>query len=179
MRRGSSWKQSGVTPTADQQSLELEVARIASLNLKELRAVWRSKHGRDAPKSFSKDLLIYALAYEHQEGALGTLTLNLERLLGRLAQKNSDRDRPMKIGSVIVREYQGELHEVTIVPEGFSWREQVYGSLSIIAKEITGTKWNGPRFFGVKKEKRRRDGTDIDKDSYKNIEALDQVGALS
>ena len=179
MRRMSSWKQSGGNPTADQQSIELEVARIASLDLKELRAMWRSQHGRDAPKALSKDLLVYDLAYEHQEGALGTLAPNLERLLGRLAEKNSDRDRPMKIGSVIVREYQGEFHEVTIVPEGFSWRGQVYGSLSMIAKEITGTKWNGPRFFGVQKEKGKGGASDIDKGSSKRMEAPDQVGALS
>ena len=175
MRRMSSWKQSGDNPTADQQSIELEVGRIASLDLRALRWIWRNKHGRDAPKALSKELLVHALAYEYQEGVLGALAPNLERLLGRLADKNADRDRAMKIGSVIVREYQGEFHEVTIVPEGFSWRGQVYGSLSAIAKEITGTKWNGPRFFGVQKERRKREGTDADKDASKRIGTPDQV----
>lgn len=141
--------------------------------------MWRNNHGRDAPKALSKDLLIYALAYEHQETALGILATNLERLLGRLAEKKSDRDRPMKIGSMIVREYQGEVHEVAIVPDGFSWRGQVYGSLSTIAKAITGTKWNGPRFFGVQKDRGSRDERDIDKDPLELMETHGQLRALS
>ena len=56
----------------------------------------------------------------------------------------------MKVGSVIVREYQGELHEVLVVPDGFCWRGEVFASLSIIARRITGTSWNGPRFFGLR-----------------------------
>jgi hypothetical protein len=56
----------------------------------------------------------------------------------------------VKVGSVIVREYQGELHEVLVVPGGFCWRGEVFGSLSIIARKITGTSWNGPRFFGLR-----------------------------
>ena len=56
----------------------------------------------------------------------------------------------MKVGSVIVREYQGELHEVLVVPDGFCWRGEVYASLSTIARKITGTSWNGPRFFGLR-----------------------------
>ena len=141
--------------------------------------MWRNNHGRDAPKALSKDLLIYALAYEHQETALGILATNLERLLGRLAEKKSDRDRPMKIGSMIVREYQGEVHEVAIVPDGFSWRGEVYGSLSSIAKAITGTKWNGRRFFGVQKEKGKRNGSDIDNDTSKPMETPGQLRTLS
>jgi hypothetical protein len=56
----------------------------------------------------------------------------------------------VKVGSVIVREYQGELHEVLVVPDGFCWRGEVFASLSIIARRITGTSWNGPRFFGLR-----------------------------
>ena len=54
------------------------------------------------------------------------------------------------VGSVIVREYQGKLHEVLVVPGGFCWQEQVFASLSTIARKITGTSWNGPRFFGLR-----------------------------
>jgi hypothetical protein len=56
----------------------------------------------------------------------------------------------VKVGSVIVREYQGELHEVLVVPGGFCWEGQVFASLSTIARKITGTSWNGPRFFGLR-----------------------------
>jgi Protein of unknown function (DUF2924) len=58
--------------------------------------------------------------------------------------------RHVKVGSVIVREYQGKLHEVLVVPGGFCWQEQVFASLSTIARKITGTSWNGPRFFGLR-----------------------------
>ena len=56
----------------------------------------------------------------------------------------------MKVGSVIVREYQGKLHEVLVVPGGFCWQGEVFASLSTIARKITGTSWNGPRFFGLR-----------------------------
>ncbi len=58
--------------------------------------------------------------------------------------------RHLKVGSVIVREYQGKVHEVMVVPDGFIWQGKVYASLSTIARKITGTSWNGPRFFGLR-----------------------------
>ena len=58
--------------------------------------------------------------------------------------------RHLKVGSIIVREYQGAVHEVMIVPDGFCWQGTVYASLSTIARKITGTSWNGPRFFGLR-----------------------------
>ena len=58
--------------------------------------------------------------------------------------------RHLKVGSIIVREYQGKVHEVMVVPDGFCWQAQVYPSLSTIARKITGTGWNGPRFFGLR-----------------------------
>jgi len=63
---------------------------------------------------------------------------------------SSEGKRRLKAGTVLVREYQGERHTVTVVPEGFVWRETTYRSLSTIARAITGTTWNGPRFFGLR-----------------------------
>jgi hypothetical protein len=62
----------------------------------------------------------------------------------------------VKVGSIIVREYQGKLHEVVVVPGGFCWQGQVFASLSTIARKITGTSWNGPRFFGLRGGKEAR-----------------------
>jgi hypothetical protein len=56
----------------------------------------------------------------------------------------------VKVGSIIVREHQGKLHEVLVVPDGFCWQGQIFASLSTIARKITGTSWNGPRFFGLR-----------------------------
>jgi hypothetical protein len=66
------------------------------------------------------------------------------------ASPTPPRPRRLKAGTVIIREYQGERYEVTVAPDGFIWREKTYASLSMIAREITGTNWNGPRFFGLR-----------------------------
>jgi len=65
-------------------------------------------------------------------------------------RKPNELDRRLKAGTVLAREYNGERHTVTVVPDGFLWRDMTYSSLSIIAQAITGTKWNGPRFFGLR-----------------------------
>jgi Protein of unknown function (DUF2924) len=65
-----------------------------------------------------------------------------------------DRWRRLKPGTVLVREYQGARHTVTVVANGFVWREATYASLSTIAQAITGTNWNGPRFFGLRIDKK-------------------------
>jgi hypothetical protein len=64
--------------------------------------------------------------------------------------------RRLKPGTVLVREYRGERHTVTVVPDGFVWQGTTYGSLSIIARAITGTAWNGPRFFGLRTQSGER-----------------------
>ena len=74
----------------------------------------------------------------------------MRKLLDRLAKGGAEPVRHLKVGTVIVREHQGTLHEVMVVPGGFSWREKTYPSLSTIAQAITGTSWNGPRFFGLR-----------------------------
>ncbi len=65
------------------------------------------------------------------------------------ANPGAEPPRQVKVGSVIVREHKGVLHEVMVVPDGFCWRGETYDSLSTIAKKITGVSWNGPRFFGL------------------------------
>jgi hypothetical protein len=119
------------------------------MNIDQLRALWRERRGKEAPIALSKDLIARALAYWAQEERLGGLSPRLLRLLASVSRTGSHR-RHLKVGSVIVREYQGRLHEVTVVPGGFSWQGQVYSSLSTVAQKITGTNWNGPRFFGLR-----------------------------
>jgi hypothetical protein len=92
------------------------------------------------------------LAYRIQEDAFGGLDRDTAKLLDRLArgEKPSELNRRLKAGTVLVREYQGERHTVTVTTEGFVWRDTTYSSLSMIAHVITGTRWNGPRFFGLR-----------------------------
>ena len=152
MRAANLRKQPAKAPAAS--DLEAELARIAGMNINELRSLWREREGREAPSGFSKDLIARALAYAIQEEQLGGLSKDIRRLL---AQPDAQAEPPhrIKVGSVIVREYGGTRHEVFVVEGGFSWQGQTYPSLSAIAKEITGTRWNGPRFFGLKDHRER------------------------
>jgi hypothetical protein len=110
--------------------------------------------GTGATRGLSKDLIARALAHWLQEERLGGLASSLRKFLASISEKGAEPMRRVKAGSVIVREYQGELHEVMVVPDGFLWQGQVYASLSTIALRITGTSWSGRRFFGL------RDGAD-------------------
>ena len=130
--------------------LDAELGRIAAMNIDKLRDLWRETRGREPPEALTKDLITRALAHFLQDEHLGGLRPDLRKLLTSLAAKGAGPTRHLKVGSVIVREYQGKVHEVMVVPEGFCWQGKVYASLSIIARKITGTSWNGPRFFGLR-----------------------------
>jgi hypothetical protein len=132
------------------ENLEVEISCIAALNIVELRTLWRETMGRPAPDAVSKDLIARALAYRLQEQRRGGLDPHLHRLLLSLAKPGAEPVRHLKIGSVIVREFEGKIHEVMVAPGGFYWSGQTYTSLSAIARKITGTSWNGPRFFGLR-----------------------------
>ena len=132
------------------ETLDAEIDRIASLNIDGLRALWRETMGRPAPDALSKDLIARVLAYRLQEQSLGGVDPHLRRLLTSLAKPGAEPIRHLKIGSVIVREFEGKIHEVMVAPAGFIRSGQTYCSLSAIARRITGTSWNGPRFFGLR-----------------------------
>ena len=90
------------------------------------------------------------IAYRVQEQRLGKLGREMRQRLDRLAKGGGEPVRHLKVGTVMVREHKGTLHEVMVVPGGFSWQDKTYPSLSAIALAITGTSWNGPRFFGLR-----------------------------
>jgi Protein of unknown function (DUF2924) len=93
------------------------------------------------------------ICWHIQEQAFGGLHPNTAKLLDALARSHkpgADGARRLKPGTVLVREYQGERHTVTVIPGGYVWHEATYTSLSTIARAITGTAWNGPRFFGLR-----------------------------
>jgi hypothetical protein len=123
------------------------------MNIEQLRGFWRETFASDAPAALSKDLLARAICYRLQEQAFGGLSASTGRLLRSLAKPGIEPPRRIKVGSVLVREHQGLVHEVLVVPGGFCWQGKTHGSLSTIAKMITGTSWNGPRFFGLRSRK--------------------------
>jgi hypothetical protein len=139
-------RQPGSPATA---ALDAELARIRALSIDELRDMWRSMTHRSAPKALSRDLLARLIAHRLQEQHIGKLDRALCQVLDRLA-KGKEPVRRLKIGTVLVREHRDTLHEVIVVPGGFCWQGKTYASLSTIARAITGTSWNGPRFFGLR-----------------------------
>ena len=138
------------TKVASASDLEAELAGIRELSLDALRARWREMTQRNAPKIVSRDLLARVIANRIQEQAFGGLSRKMRKLLDRLAKGDGEPVRHLNVGTVLVREHQGTLHQVIVVPGGFSWGEKTYPSLSTIARAITGTSWNGPRFFGLR-----------------------------
>jgi hypothetical protein len=143
--------------------VEQEVARIGAMNVAELRAMWRAQMKSEPPKAFGPDLLRRSLAYRIQEKAYGGLDPKTSRLLNQLiaqSAKNAGKiilPRRTKPGTMMVREWKGKRHTVTVTEDGFAFEGQVYESLSEIARLITGTRWNGPRFFGL----RSKEKTDV------------------
>ena len=147
-------------PTIAVADLDAEVTRIAAMNIDALRQLWRERRGTSPPSSFTKDLLARALSFQLQEDCLGSLDPRLRRLLSQLATSSDRPVQRLKVGSVLVREYRREVHQVMVIPDGFCWRGVTYASLSTIARKITGTSWNGPRFFGLRGVGLKKDASD-------------------
>jgi hypothetical protein len=126
-----------------------EVEALTALDLEGLRAEWRRRWGA-APKLRSPELLRRMIAWRIQASAYGGLDLETRRKLsGATAITPSGALQP---GTRIVRQWQGRRIEVVVVDGGFAFNGAVYRSLSAIAQAVTGTKWNGPRFFGLRPE---------------------------
>jgi hypothetical protein len=137
--------------------LQADLDRLAGMDLAGLGARWRRVFGRAAPPSLSRALLARALAYRIQEIALGGLDREVAKALDRTAAGDGGSVIPLPgrgtvPGTLLVREWQGTLHRVMVLEEGFAWNGQTFESLSKVAFAITGTNWNGPRFFGLRQK---------------------------
>lgn len=130
-------------------AIEAEIARLRSLALDALRRRWRVVFGRTPPAGLSKDLLGRMMAWRLQEQAFGSLDRESLSFLEGLARHGASPRRQLKPGTVLVRDYQGQRHTVTVAADGFNWQGATYASLSAIARAITGTAWSGPRFFAL------------------------------
>jgi hypothetical protein len=123
----------------DPAAIETDIARIRSLAPDALRRRWRMVFGRLPPAAVSMHLLGRMIAWQLQEQAFGGLDRQSLKFLADLARQGSSPRRQLKPGTVLVRDYQGQRHTVTIVPDGFDWQGTTYQSLSAIARAITGT----------------------------------------
>ena len=135
--------------STDPAAIEAEITHLRSLAIDALRQYWRVVFGRTPPADLSRDLLGRMIAWRLQERAFGGLDRESLRFLDGLARHGGPPRRRLKPGTVLVRDYQGQRHTVTVVPNGFDWQGTTYSSLSAIARAITGTAWSGPRFFAL------------------------------
>ena len=140
------------------------VANLDGLDLNGLRRQWRAHLGGEPPAHLPRWLLIRVLAHRLQSDAFGGPDKSMRRIL-RFGKEDGvgapfDRRAPqtreglgLKVGALLVREWKGQLERVMILEDGFAWNGQTFGSLSQIAKAMTGTNWNGHRFFGLRQGK--------------------------
>ncbi|MCR6733409.1 MAG: DUF2924 domain-containing protein [Afipia sp.] len=137
--------------------VEAEIQRLPEFDIAELRRRWKSLYGRPAPPSFRRNLLISGLAYKIRINAYGDLSPAMKRRLRDIAQAirngtaNAVIGTPiLKPGTQLIRRWKGETLSVTVLEGGFAWEGRTYRSLSATAKAITGTSWNGHKFFGIR-----------------------------
>ena len=131
----------------DGKVLDNEIARLRGLELEELQARWHTAFRRRAPSHLPRHLLFRIVAYRLQADRLGELTSDESDWLA--ADLNRARAE-LKPGTLLMREWGGHLQRVMVLADGFSWNGKTYPSLSKAAFAITGSRWNGPRFFGLR-----------------------------
>jgi Protein of unknown function (DUF2924) len=148
--------------TVSVSELEDEVARLRDLDLSRLRARWRSLFRRKAPNHLPRHLVYRMIAYRLQAERLGDLDRDTRRFLDRVAAGTGNelptprhRRHTLRPGTVLVREWDGRSQRVTVLDEGFAWNGATYRSLTEVAFAITGTRWSGPRFFGLRGQEKR------------------------
>jgi hypothetical protein len=144
------------TKSAD-PAVEAELGRLAVMPIAQLRVRYRELLRTDPPKAFGPDLLRRSVAHRIQEKAYGGLSRSTQRLLDQMMKAFAAKPtgkivlpRRIKPGSVLVREWKGKSHRVMVLADGFAYDGATYSNLSEIAGLITGTRWNGPRFFGLR-----------------------------
>lgn len=138
-------------PNSDGSRLASDLASLVHLPRAALSEMWRKLYGAAPPLRASRSLMIRAVAYRMQERALGGLSPATRRVLEGLGEGVSTRAAPRELrpGTLLVREWQGTSHQVVVTETGVIYRGQTYRSLSEVARVITGSRWSGPRFFGL------------------------------
>ena len=145
-----------------------DLISLRALKPDRLKERWRELYGTPMPAHLRLSLTIRALAYRLQEKAFRGLKPATRRLLetaaGRASQRGASKSRTRRsaqTGTVMVREWHGTKHQVTALKDGFVLNGKRYRSLSEVAREITGTRWSGPLFFGLRESRREHSrGTD-------------------
>jgi hypothetical protein len=147
-------------------ALEQEIANLPALSKAELLKKWRERLKQPPPSHLNKPILVPLLAYRLQEQVYGGLKPAYKRRLRQLAEsfeqnptgvaKAVSSSARIKPGTRLIRQWDGQTHQVTMAEQGFEYKGERYKSLSEIARLITGTRWSGPLFFGLKQSEKNR-----------------------
>lgn len=132
----------------------MEIARLKSLAIEGLRNEWRRLYQTSPPRRLSRDILLRGITHRLQELAHGGLSKGTRRRLRSstpedLSSKRRRRPVSFKAGTRLIREWHGQTYTAIILDDGVEWRGQRHASLSVVARQITGARWSGPRFFGL------------------------------
>jgi hypothetical protein len=156
--------QPGLSNRPADPAVEAELARLAGMPIAQLRIRYREVFRGDPPTAFGPDLLRRSIAHRIQEKAYGGLSRSAQRLLDQMMKAFAAKPggkivlpRRIKPGSVLVREWKGKSHRVMVLADGFAYDGETHSNLSEIAVLITGTRWNGPRFFGLRSKTQESD----------------------
>lgn len=129
---------------------DTEVGSLRRLSRQQLKERWRDLHKAAPPAAFTPDLLARGIAWRLQEKALGGVSPEARRLLHSGEHGRGTKVRfALRPGNRLVRRWRGRTFVVEVTEEGFSYEGAQFGSLSVIARTITGTRWSGPKFFGL------------------------------
>jgi hypothetical protein len=155
--------------TSTKTSIGDEIAHLRGLDFKSLRSRWHSVFQRPPPDHLPRHLMFAIIAYRIQADRLGDLDHETGQVLDRTDAKDTGAKMSARLvrfdqkrteltpGTVLVREWDRRSQRVMVMADGFAWKGQTYDSLSKVAFAITGTKWNGPRFFGLRDKEDRLD----------------------
>jgi hypothetical protein len=146
--------------------IEARIVALDVLTTGELQTEWSRLYRAQPPIRLSRDLLLRGVAYRFQERIYGGLSLSSKRLLQTLARDFDRREGTgaaptlkLKPGTKLVREWHRHVHTVSVLDNGFEYQGETYRSLTRIARQITGSGWSGPRFFGIDKHRRMAEGS--------------------
>lgn len=139
------------------RNIDSELEALSSATLAEVKEQWRNVFGTDAPTNMSRKLLIRAQAHEIQARSYGRLKPKVRKQLRRVMDPSATSIKkpgaqPLPPGTRLLREWRGICHCVDVTDDGFRWNNQTWSSLSAVARAITGTRWNGPAFFGLREQ---------------------------
>jgi hypothetical protein len=142
---------------ADPEALSTELQKLTALSGKDLKIRYQNLYRSEPPSGLNRSLLLRALAYRLQEVALGGLSRSTRRRLARAASGSTDALAETSVpilqpapGTVLIREWHGVAYQVTVLVHGVRYGSEHYRSLSQVARLITGTRWSGPAFFGLR-----------------------------